>query len=323
MSSQKKVTIKRKHKQSNKKDICAVLLASYNGEEFIAEQLKFIHMQDIPDVKIFISDDGSVDKTRQVIEEQVALWSNDSIHVRLGPQKGYASNFMSILSAPDIEADYFAFADQDDIWERDKLSRAIAQLKKIAPDIPALYGSRSRLIDSKGKEIGFSPLFKKKLSFQNALVQCFAGGNTMVMNKAARNLLMQTATASVFAHDWWAYLLITGAGGHVFYDPHPTIRYRQHVNNTLGRNNNWTGRKYRIRLLFQGGFREWNTLNSAGLKQYCYLLTPKNQQVMDIFFTSRNKGLRARLFGLWKSGVYRQTFMGNVGLFVAALFKKL
>ena len=302
---------------------CAVLLASYNGEKFIAEQLQSLRMQDVPNVKVFISDDGSVDRTYQVIEEQSDAWNEDLLQVRQGPKKGYASNFMSLVCASDIEADYFAFSDQDDIWETGKLSRAIKQLQTISVEIPALYCSRSQLIESSGQKIGLSPLFKKNPSFQNALVQCIAGGNTMVMNKAARNLLWQAGNAAIFAHDWWAYILITGAGGTVFYDAHPTIRYRQHMGNVLGRNNDWTGRKQRMRVLFQGGFRQWNTLNCAELQQHRHLLTPESQQILDVFFTARNQWLLPRLWGMWRSGVYRQTLMGNFGLFIATLFKKI
>ncbi len=309
---------KNKHSPST-----AILLASYNGDKFLAEQLQSLRLQEAPNLTIFISDDGSVDRTLQVIEEHRDTWNENSVQVRQGQKKGYACNFMSLLCAPDIDADYFAFADQDDIWESDKLSRAITQLQKTSNETPALYCSRSQLIDSADTKIGLSPLFKKKPSFQNALVQCIAGGNTMVMNKAARNLLWQAGNAAIFAHDWWAYILITGAGGTVFYDSHPTIRYRQHLGNVLGRNNDWTGRKQRMRVLFQGGFRQWNTLNCTELQQHRHLLTPESQQILDAFFTARNQWLLPRLWGMWRSGVYRQTLMGNLGLFIATLFKKI
>jgi hypothetical protein len=230
---------------------------------------------------------------------------------------------MSLINTPDIEADFFAFADQDDIWEVDKLSTALSKLKKVAADIPALYCSRSRLIDIAGKKIGFSPLFKKKPSFQNAMVQCIAGGNTMVMNKAARNLLMQTKGALIASHDWWSYLLIAGAGGVVFYSSYPSTLYRQHHSNVYGRNNNWVGRWHRMRLLFQGLFRHWNTINCLALQQYSHLLTPQNQQILDIFCMARNQWLLPRLLGVWRSGVYRQTLLGNLGLFVAVLFNRI
>ena len=307
----------------NNNNTCAILLASYNGESFLEEQLTFIQEQDYPHIKIFISDDGSVDRTQQIIQEQIAASNKISIHLRPGPQKGYASNFISLLCAPDIDADYFSFADQDDIWEPNKLSRAITQLEKIPAETPALYGARTQLIDSTGQKIGLSTLFNKKPSFQNALVQCIAGGNTMVMNKAARNLLMQTKDVSVLFHDWWAYLLVEGAGGTVFYDAHPTTLYRQHAGSTLGRNNNWSSRLHRLHMLFQGRFHQWNTLNCAALNTYRHLLTLENQRTLDLFSTARNQSLFRRLLRVWRSQVYRQTLLGNLGLFMAVLFKKI
>lgn len=302
---------------------CAVLVATYNGSEFLDAQFDSIRNQNVSDLKIFISDDGSMDSTHQIINNQSTLWRVDSFNVRNGPKTGFAENFMSLICASDINADYFAFADQDDIWETDKLSRAIKILEKLPSNTPVLYCSRSQLIDKAGRKIGFSPLFKKNPSFQNALVQCIAGGNTMLMNKAARNLIMQTKDTFGYSHDWWAYILVTGVGGTVFYDSHPTILYRQHSNNVYGRNNNWLGALHRIRLLFKGQLRHWNNLNCAALKNFSHLLTPENQQTLNTFSIARNQRLLPRMLGIWKSGIYRQTWLGNIGLFMAALFKKL
>lgn len=302
---------------------CAVLLTSYNGALFLPQQIKSIKKQTYSNIKIFVSDDGSQDATLQILEQESLQWAPENFYILDGPKKGFGANFMSLICNESISADYFAFCDQDDIWEEDKIKKAITILKEIPEDTPALYCSRTRLIDDTGKDLGLSPLFKKTPSFKNALVQCIAGGNTMVLNKAARNLLSAAKNAQIYSHDWWAYLLITGAGGKVIYDSAPSMCYRQHTKNVLGRNNNFWGRLHRIRLLLKGNFYNWNTKNLIALNQYRNLLTFENQKILDIFIAVREKNLLPRLIGMRKSGIYRQTFLGNCGIFFALICKKL
>lgn len=90
--------------------------------------------------------------------------------------------FLSLACRAELQADYFAFSDQDDIWLPEKLSRAIGMLEKLPPNTPSLYGSRTQLINAQGEIIGISKLIPHELSFNNALVQNVAGGNTMVFN---------------------------------------------------------------------------------------------------------------------------------------------
>jgi hypothetical protein len=258
-----------------------------------------------------------------LLDEERALWDETSFHVFKGPQTGFCNNFMSLIYSSDESANFFAFSDQDDIWKVDKISRAINKLQEYPVETPALYCSRSELINQMGEKIGFSSLFNKIPCFQNALIQCVAGGNTMVMNKAARDLLMKAQGVSIVSHDWWSYLLISGAGGVVIYDPQPTIQYRQHDSNVYGRNNNWVGKWHRIGMLFKGVFYHWNTINCVALQQHRHLLTPQNQKILDRFCAARQQWLLPRLWGVWRSGVYRQTMIANLGLFVAVLFNKL
>jgi hypothetical protein len=103
--------------------------------------------------------------------------------------------------------------------------------------MPAVYGSRTSLIDSEGQTIGVSPLFRKPPAFANALVQNIAGGNTMVFNEPARQLLIKAGGAvDVPSHDWWLYLLATAGGGTVHYDTWCSVRYRRHERNLVGLN---------------------------------------------------------------------------------------
>jgi glycosyltransferase involved in cell wall biosynthesis len=301
----------------------AVLICTHQGGHFLRKQLDSISAQSHASLSVWASDDGSKDDTRAILTQYRSSWGEGRLSVQSGPQQGFAANFLSLVCRDDIEADYFAFADQDDIWEPDKLSRAIEKLESVPTDTPALYCSRTRSIDEGGQEIGFSPMFKKTPGFANALVQNIAGGNTMVMNKAARELLRNAGNLPIVSHDWWAYILITGAGGVVFYDPYPGVRYRQHGRNLVGANAGLRARLHRIRLLPKGQFREWNTTNTQALQRVRNLLTPENQRIFDAFCRARNRWFVPRVWGVTRSGVYRQTTMGNLQLIAATILKKL
>lgn len=113
-----------------------------------------------------------------------------------------------------------------------------------------------------------SPVFQKPPSFANALVQSLAVGNTMVLNKVARDLVVKASDYTpVVSHDWWCYQIITGAGGIVTYDKKPSLQYRQHDKNIVGANGGWKARYSRIFSILQGKFRTWNNINGQALQK--------------------------------------------------------
>ena len=302
----------------------AILLCTYQGQQYLHEQLNSFVSQTHKNWELWVSDDGSKDGTHVILAEAVKDWAPGKISVHNGPQEGFCANFLSLTCHVDIKADYYAYSDQDDIWKSEKLARAVAALKTVPPGVPALYCSRTRVVDADDKPICMSPLFDKTPSFANALMQNIGGGNTMVFNEAARQLLIAAGDqVKVVVHDWWAYLLITGCGGQVFYDPIPTVRYRQHCSNLVGMSSSWPARLKRIVLMLQGRLREWNDLNVAALQSVHGRLTPRNQEVLNQFMVARQLPLHQRLVGLMRAGVYRQTLYGKLGLIAAAVFNKI
>ena len=301
----------------------AILLCTYQGQRFLQEQLDSFAAQSYPNWELWVSDDGSKDGTHDILERAKGQLG-DRMSIHNGPQNGFCANFLSLACKADIQADYYAYSDQDDIWKTDKLQRAVAKLSAVPHGTPAVYCSRTRVVDANDKPICMSPLFEKTPSFANALMQNIGGGNTMVFNGAARKLLIKVGDkVNVATHDWWVYLLVSGCGGQVFYDPKPTVRYRQHGNNLVGMNSSWRGRLKRIRLLLQGRFRHWNDLNTSALEPVRDLLSPASHRTLDEFLAARKKSLIPRLVGLKRSGIYRQSWLSNLGLIVAAIFNKI
>ncbi len=302
----------------------AILLCTYRGQRYLAEQLDSYSTQTYGNWQVWASDDGSDDDTALILSAYQRKWSHGRISIVSGPRKGFVANFRSLTCRGEIHADYYAYSDQDDVWESDKLERAVRWLATIPEGAPALYCARTRLVDAENKEIGMSPLFSRAPGFANALMQNIGGGNTMVFNNAAREVLRDTGEGiPVVMHDWWTYLLISGCGGRVLYDRHPSLRYRQHNGNMVGMNSTWDARMRRIHMAWQGRFRSWNECNLAALRSMQGRLTPENREILERFEDARRRRLVPRLAQLKRSGVYRQTLLGNLGFVAAAVFNKI
>lgn len=302
----------------------AILVCTYNGERFLREQLESFINQTHKNWSIHVSDDGSTDATLEILEEYKKQLGDEKIVILQGPRQGFAKNFLSLIKNREIVADYFAFSDQDDIWLEDKLSRSIAQIPQTPTIKPHLYCSRTKLVNTDLAPLGFSPLFKKRPCFENSLVQSIAGANTMMINNAARDLMCRIADdALVVAHDWLAYLLVTGCGGQVVFDQNPTLLYRQHEGNLIGANATYKNQVNRILKMLSGRFSEWSTQNLIVLNSIRMELTEDNRRTLERFEAARNSGLLSRLYLMKKSGVHRQTLKGNISLVAAAILNKI
>lgn len=302
----------------------AILLCTYQGERFLAEQIDSIISQTYRHWKIWVSDDGSVDGTLGILETYQEKLGDERFAVVRGPGKGFTANFLSLTCRAGMRASYYAYADQDDIWLDDKLERAVKWLASVPAGTPALYCSRTVLVDVENVEIGISPLFGRPPSFANALTQNIAGGNTMVFNAAACALIRQGgAGAPPATHDWWTYMVVTGCGGKVFYDDAPSLRYRQHGANLMGLDTSGKARLERWRLLWHGRLRRWNEANLAALDRLRDSLTEENRKILEHFSRARTRVLPLSLVELWRSGVYRQSLLSNLSMIAALVFGKM
>jgi glycosyltransferase involved in cell wall biosynthesis len=301
-----------------------ILLCTLDGERFLAEQLGSLESQTFKNWNLIVSDDGSSDSTKSILIAFQKTFEPGKVRIIDGPRRGAPANFLALACMENLDSEYYAFCDQDDLWEADKLARAINALEQLDPDIPALHCSRTRLIDEDGKEIGLSPLFRKRPTFRCSLVQSIAGGNTMAFNHKARELLVFAGRHVIVpSHDWWLYQLVSACGGEIYYDPHPSVRYRQHAANVIGSNVGFTARLRRLQMLQRGRFRQWADLNEAALICVRPRMTPQNQQIFELFRKARRSPLLKRLAIFAKAGMRRQTVLGNLGLAAAVVLKKI
>lgn len=299
----------------------AVLLATFNGARYLNEQLDSLRRQSWSKIDVWVADDYSTDGSLKILEQAQGRWSKGKFLIIKGANsRSSADTFRYLIAKVPSRYQFVAFCDQDDIWIPEKIENAIAAIGSKTPD-PKVYCSRTRLVDETGTDIGLSAAFTKVPQFRNALVQSIAGGNTMVMNCAAFALLKETASRTSFvSHDWWTYMIVTGAGGKIIYSRQADTLYRQHSENSVGSNEGIAAILARFLWLLRGRFRGWNDRNVTALNLCRDLLTPEARAVLSAFEVARMGPPWRRIVNLRKSGVFRQTAGEHVVLYMASIF---
>ena len=297
----------------------AILMATYNGEKYIRDQLRSLDSQFGVYVKIFVGDDGSTDGTLSILHE----YSNESptdIEIIRGHGLGFAQNFLALLALPDDSFEYFAFCDQDDVWSPVKLVSGIARIS--GRNTPALYCGRTQYVDEALSPSGMSPLFHE-ISFNNALVQSLAGGNTMIWNREFNALVREIKGVRPQSHDWWFYQVATGVGAYIFYDQDSYILYRQHAGAQVGGNQGLIQRLRRVLMLFEGNFRQQNDRNIHALNHIAELFTSDAKVLIKKFSEGRDGGFRERCMLYFDGVVKRQSVFGDIALVMGLAAKRI
>lgn len=303
----------------------AILLACYNGAANLRAQLDSLCAQTLPPALLIVSDDGSTDASRALLADFAAAHPELPVQLIEGPRQGAAQNFLHLLRAVPPGIDMVAISDQDDVWLPEKLARGAAALAGVGGDRPVLSTGSSWICDADLAKLCRMPVPARPPGFRHALVQNIAGGNTMMLNRAALALLQAASLEArkLVVHDWWIYQIIAGVGGVVLYDPEPVLLYRQHSGNLIGANHGFVAKSRRLKLLLIGRFRRWNSINIKTLSASAHRFTAQNRQILQDFDRLRRMTLLPRLRLLKQLGLYRQGLAGNLSLWVAAVLGKI
>ena len=217
----------------------AILLATYNGEKYIREQLDSIFAQTYKDWIIYIHDDGSKDKTMDIINEYVKKYPEQVVIVD-GPSTGGArNNFFYLMSK--VDSEYYMCCDQDDVWLPEKIEKTFKLMNEIENDrdIPCLTYTDLTVVDGDLNVIAkqmsrYQNLECRNTSLSKMLMQNVVTGCTMMMNKVLRDLSIRyTNVDNIIMHDWWVAIIAEQFGKTAYLDE-PMILYRQHGNNSVG-----------------------------------------------------------------------------------------
>ncbi|MDS9466320.1 glycosyltransferase family 2 protein [Paracoccus sp. MBLB3053] len=301
-----------------------ILMATRNGERYLPAQLESILSQSHRNWRLIVSDDGSTDATTSIVRNYAATRPSGRIELVAGPERGATANFLWLIRQADASG-WVAFSDQDDIWNPDKLARAVDWLAR--QDGPAVYAARTTICDENMNELAPAPHFPGPFGFRNALVQACLPGNTTVVNAAALRILQSGAAAAdaagVISHDWWVYQLLSGAGARIRRDDAQVVRYRQHGNNVMGRNDTPRARAARFSMLFDGSYAGWIARNQVALEDARDLLLPENRRLLEGFGRLiEASGPRAVAQAL-RMRLYRQSRTGTIAIMAAALAGRL
>lgn len=218
----------------------AVIMSTYNGEKYLKEQIDSILAQNDVDVKLFIRDDGSKDKTPDIINEyvekydNVVFWNKDNV-VNLGVRDSFLTLLKEVCDKY-TEINYFAFADQDNVDKPDKLSAAVKMIEdnNYESDFPTLYYSNKTFCDENLEFISEENI-KYYGDFYETLWVNLASGCTMVMNRPLALLSISNMPKyEGFVSDSWVYRLAKVCGAKIVFDCHSYILYREHSNQLYG-----------------------------------------------------------------------------------------
>lgn len=237
--------------------LCVVLIATRNGALFLEDQLKSIRSQSGVSVRLLVSDDHSTDKTMEIIQEAKQYLPIQCLPRTKDETSNSNKNFLSLLASADIgNAQFVALSDQDDVWDNDKLSRAISRLNELGADI---YSS---------DVIAFWPNGRKKVikkSYPFKLYDHLFGspgpGCTFVFTRSAFLAVQEwikrncAALSALWIHDWSIYCFAREQGLKWTIDDVPKMHYRQHLSNAMGANIGVRSWLQRFRKVLNGEYR--------------------------------------------------------------------
>lgn len=209
----------------------AILMSSYNGERYIRQQIDSILTQSGAYQRVlWVRDDGSTDGTRDILENYAA---QGKLHWYTGDNLKPAHSFLDLLKhCPGY--DYYAFADQDDVWQADKLSSGIQALEAVSG--PGLYFANAELVDQDLSSLRRA-VYRHSPALDFATLTCAGGilGCTMVLNRQLARLIQDAPMPGpVVMHDFYAAVVCSLFGGEIVYDPVARMGYRQHGKNVVG-----------------------------------------------------------------------------------------
>lgn len=283
-----------------------VLLATFNGEKYLEEQLESLACQEDVIVKVWVNDDGSIDETLAILNK----WQKKGLIKEVSNSQGLGSTraFLRLLSEHS-DSEYVAFCDQDDIWEPKKLA---IQLLKIKDSKPACVASQRLFIDNSCKVIGATKKLRKIPSFKNALFENIAPGNTLLLNNQAINMINRFQDPPVKHYDSWIYLLISFVG-EVEYIHQPLIRYRIHETNFVGLRKYNIGRFIDSAESYLSQIMFLNEINERDLKQ------SQNSVLTELILIDEYKSKIKKVIPILKYPILRQRRIDQVGMKLALL----
>lgn len=212
-----------------------VLLSTYNGEKYLKSQIDsiFAQQKDGINISILVRDDGSSDDTLMILKQYIN--NGADLNIIAGHNVGPSQSFRLLIDLCDKNYDFYAFADQDDIWDENKISTAVSHIKKVKENVPVLwYCALSYLVNDKAQGYFFCP--EARANNIEVVLDTFSttNGCTMVFNKNLMNILKNAPSGEIDMHDSWTNAICLAYNGKIIATPEVLVLYRIHENQVLG-----------------------------------------------------------------------------------------
>jgi glycosyltransferase involved in cell wall biosynthesis len=309
-----------------------LLLATYNGENYLNDFLNSLTIQTYSNWKLTIIDDCSTDKTLEIIDK----WGKNidkEINIKVNRNRnGPCKNFLALLST--CELDYIMFCDQDDVWLPEKIEKTLNKMLELeniyGKNTPILVHTDLIVVDEVLNSI--SPSFWKyqkldpnRKSLNYLLIQNNVTGCTIMINKALKKLINPLPEKAIM-HDWWC-ALVASAFGIIDYIKEPLILYRQHKKQNIG------ARKYSLHYFFNKFFKDPKKAFDSVLKtihqaEDFYNIYKDNlpvcyQKIVKEYINLPYQNRFKRLLNIFKYKFFKHGLLRNIGFIgILILMKK-
>jgi len=307
-----------------------ILMATYNGEKYVREQIESVKSQSYRNWRMLVSDDGSSDRTRDIVSSEM----NDDARVQWadnrGGHGGSYENFMCLLRQSD--SDYSMFCDQDDVWLPNKVEVTLEKMRELEaefPDAPLMVFTDLEVVDESLNVISESfdrmvEIDPTRVKLTDLLVSAVAPGCTIMLNKRLRVLVNKYRNnGGVRVHDWWVSLVAAGTG-HIGYVPLATIRYRQHSNNQIG-----ASKISLVKSILTTSVKSAKTSVLDMMKRadacngaFGSELSDDDRESLQAFLAIPNSAWPRRVALLMRAGVWKSGLLRKAGQFITVLAMK-
>lgn len=308
-----------------------VLIATYNGEQFLKEQLESIFSQTYANFKIYLSDDASCDSTVDILKYYKAKYPQKFFYNVNEKNIGFVKNFEKLISQ--CEEEYIALADQDDIWHVQKLEKemaAIVELKKEHGEIGLLINSDLEMVDESGNTIYHSYFKFRKYKLRDTkdvghvLGPCAIMGNTLLFNQNLKDIILPFPD-TLDVHDYWIGLNceLFGVRKTLF---EPLVRYRIHTANSSNNSQKFNKKKNHISF-FKRDIKLPNMKTNRKLFLPALVAKVRNKEDLEVLnaymdYLKFRKNRIKIYFSLLKYSLVKRDILFRIGLFFKIIWIK-
>ena len=303
----------------------SIILCTYNSEPYIHELVDSILCNDFTDFELIVQDDCSVDRTIEILES-----FNDPrirVHINDAPSGSAAMNFMSALVNTET-APYVMFADADDFWEKDKISRTLALMKKteatLPDNTPVLIHTDLAVVNEDLQQISpslweYEKISPERTGLNQILAQNNVTGCTVMINEALKKCVPAIPDSFVM-HDWWL-ALCASAFGKIDFLRESLIRYRQHGDNSVGaydasslsQSAKKLANKEKVRRIYDSMFAQADCF----AEYYSEELTEEQFRMCKAYGAMAKQNKLQKACSIIRYGFWKNTLIRNAGQFIA------